>query len=83
MAEAPARLAGMRTKGRLAEGYDADFCVFAPADSFVVDPAHLHHRNPVTPYAGRRLDGVVRGTWLRGRPVDDEPRGRFLVRGTA
>jgi allantoinase len=83
MAEGPARLAGLRTKGRLAAGYDADFCVFAPAASFVVDPARLHHRNPVTPYAGRRLDGVVRGTWLRGRPVGEEPRGRFLVRGEA
>jgi len=83
MAEGPARLAGLRTKGRLAAGYDADFCVLAPDESFVVDPARLHHRNPVTPYAGRRLDGVVRGTWLWGRPVEGEPRGRFLVRGEA
>jgi allantoinase len=27
------------------------------------------------------LTGVVRRTWLRGRPVDDHPRGRLLVRG--
>jgi allantoinase len=84
MAEHPARLAGLRTKGRLAVGYDADFCVFAPDDEFAVDPRRLHHRNPVTPYAGRRLDGVVRSTWLRGRPVaEHQPRGRFLVRGHA
>ncbi|MCV2487741.1 allantoinase AllB [Geodermatophilus sp. YIM 151500] len=84
MAEGPARLAGLRTKGRLAVGCDADFCVFAPDEAFVVDPARLHHRNPVTPYAGRRLDGVVRSTWLRGRPVDAaDPHGRFLVRGAA
>ena len=83
MAEGPARLVGLRTKGRLAVGYDADFCVFAPEQSFVVDPARLHHRNPVTPYAGRRLEGVVRSTWLRGRAVDGEPRGRFRARGEA
>jgi allantoinase len=83
MAEGPARVAGLRTKGRLAVGYDADLCVFAPTESSVVDPTRLHHRNPVTPYAGRRLDGVVRGTWLRGRRVDGEPRGRFLIRGEA
>jgi allantoinase len=83
MAEGPARLAGMRTKGRLAVGCDADFSVFAPDQAFVVDPARLHHRNPVTPYAGRQLDGVVRRTWLRGRPVGEDPRGRFLVRGEA
>ncbi len=84
MAENPARLAGLRTKGRLAVGYDADFCVFAPDEEFAVDPRRLHHRNPVTPYAGRRLEGVVRSTWLRGRPVEEQqPRGRFLVRGRA
>jgi allantoinase len=83
MAAGPARLAGLRTKGRLAVGCDADFSVFAPEEAFVVDPARLLHRNPVTPYAGRRLHGVVRGTWLRGRPVDGAARGRFLVRGEA
>jgi allantoinase len=84
MAERTAGLAGLRTKGRLAVGCDADLCVFAPDDAFVVDPRQLHHRNPVTPYAGRRLDGVVRATWLRGRPIDPaNPTGRFLVRGAA
>ena len=85
MCERPARIAGLRTKGRLAVGRDADFSVFAPDESFPVDAARLHHRNPVTPYAGRRLDGVVRSTWLRGAPVDidAEPRGRFLTRGEA
>jgi allantoinase len=83
MAAGPARLAGLARKGRLAVGADADLCVFAPDEQFEVDPARLHHRNPVTPYAGRRLDGVVRSTWLAGRPVEDgaAPRGRFLVRG--
>src|SRR3712207_8616058 len=49
---------------------DADFCVFAPDESASVDVARLHHRHPVTPYAGRRLDGVVRSSWLRGAPID-------------
>jgi allantoinase len=84
MADQPARIAGLQRKGRLAAGADADFCVFAPDEGFVVDAGRLHHRNPVTPYAGRRLDGVVRGTWLRGRPVEPgDPRGRLLVRGDA
>jgi allantoinase len=84
MAERPARLAGLTRKGRLAVGADADLCVFAPDEEFVVDAARLHHRNPVTPYAGRRLDGVVRSTWLAGRPVQPgATRGRFLVRGEA
>ncbi|QFZ22773.1 allantoinase AllB [Saccharothrix syringae] len=81
MATNPADLVGLTTKGRIAPGADADFAVFAPDEAFVVDRAALHHRNPVTPYHGRPLSGVVRGTWLRGRPVGDRPRGRLLTRG--
>lgn len=80
MAEQPARLAGLAGKGAIEEGRDADFCVFAPAEEFTVDPAHLHHRHPVTPYAGRRLTGTVRATILRGEVIaPDEPRGRLLT----
>ena len=82
MSTRPAALAGLPRKGAIAVGRDADLCVFAPEESFVVDPGALHHRQPVTPYAGRRLAGVVVQTWLAGTPVDfDQPRGRALRRG--
>ena len=84
MAEGPARLVGLRRKGRIGVGYDADFCVFAPDEAFVVDPKRLHHKHPLTPYDGRPLRGVVRGTWLRGQELEgDQPRGRLLTRGAA
>ena len=85
MATAPARRVGLAGKGEIAVGADADLCVFAPDEERVVDPAALHHKNPVTPYAGRTLTGTVRATWLRGRPVDlaAGPRGRLLRRGEA
>ncbi|PUA81772.1 allantoinase AllB [Nocardioides currus] len=83
MAEAPARRVGAVGKGRIEVGAAADLCVFAPDETWVVDPARLHHKNPVSAYAGRTLTGTVRSTWLRGRPVDlsAEPRGRLLRRG--
>ena len=82
MAERPAALAGLNVKGHVALGYDADFAVFAPDDAWLVDPGRLRHKNPVTPYAGRPLAGVVRSTWLRGEEVSgEEPRGRLLTRG--
>jgi len=86
MATAPAALVGLARKGAIAPGHDADLVAFAPEASFVVDPARLHHRHPVTPYAGRRLDGVVRDVWLRGARVLEagaitgEPTGRLLRR---
>ena len=83
MATAPARRVGLAGKGEIAVGADADLCVFAPDEEWVVDAAALHHKNPVTPYAGRTLTGTVRATWLRGRRVDlsGPPRGRLLRRG--
>jgi allantoinase len=81
-----ARLVGLDgVKGALAPGHDADFAVLAPDESFTVDPAALQHRNRVTAYAGRTLDGVVRSTWLRGQQIHargefTEPKGQLLGR---
>jgi len=85
MAQGPAQEAGLVTKGRIALGCSADFAVFAPDEEFVVDVSRLHHKNPISAYAGRALVGVVRSTWLRGVQIDIDaaPRGRLLTRGTA
>jgi allantoinase len=87
MSTAPADRAGLTHKGRIAEGADADFAVFAPDEEWDVDVATLQHKNPVSAYAGRHLHGVVRQTWLRGAQLaindqsNDQPAGRLLVRG--
>lgn len=80
MATGTADRVGLAHKGRIAVGADADLVLFAPDEQFTVDVAALHHRNPVSAYAGRTLSGTVRGTWLRGVPVDGTPRGRLLRR---
>jgi allantoinase len=85
MSENPARLAGLAaTKGRIAVGADADLCAWDPDAELVVDPRRLQQRHKLTPYAGRRLRGVVRATFVRGRRVWDgdrhvgEPIGQLL-----
>jgi allantoinase len=70
MAEAPARLAGYQTrKGRIAPGFDADFVVFDPEAEFAVTEGRLHYRHPLSPYMGETLRGIVKSTYLRGKPV--------------
>ncbi|MEU8813239.1 allantoinase AllB [Actinoplanes sp. NPDC048796] len=84
MARRPADLVGLRNKGRIAVGADADLVAFDAEETFVVEPHRLHHKNPVTPYAGKTLRGVVRTTWLRGHAVTGSaPAGMFLSREDA
>jgi allantoinase len=91
MAAAPAGLAGLHRKGRIAAGCDGDLVVFAPEEEFVVEPELLLYRHPLTPYAGQTLRGVVRRTWLRGMVAGGagtgapgaEPAGQLLTRQRA
>ena len=79
----PAKLAGLSfKKGAIAAGHDADFVIWDPHEEFVVEPESLLQRWKITPYTGRRLRGVVKKTYLHGRPVtkDSRPRGRILLK---
>jgi allantoinase len=79
MSTAPARHAGLASKGAIEVGCSADLAVVAPDESFTVDAAALEHRHPVTPYDGAELVGVVRATFLAGERVDRAvPRGRLI-----
>ena len=86
MSSRPAELVGLTQKGAIDVGKDADMYLFDPDKTFIVDPLKLAHKNPVSPYAGKVLKGVVSKTWLRGKLVHDDgnfigsPQGKFLSR---
>ena len=87
MCRAPARHAGIASrKGAIAEGMDADLVVFDPDATFTVSAPFIHHRNKLTPYEGETLRGVVRETYLRGRPAHQaghapqRAEGRWITR---
>lgn len=85
MCAAPARLAGLNSKGTVEVGRDADLAVLEPDVVQMVNAAELEHRHKLTPYDGMFLRGRVHVTFLRGQPVFErgvfsEPRGRLLER---
>lgn len=85
MCTAPAELCGLSEfKGRIAVGYDADFCVWNPNAEFTVSPDIIQFQNKANPYMGTKLRGLVYATILRGNHVFqdtekfDVPLGNLL-----
>lgn len=73
LCSAPAALVNLeKRKGKIEVGYDADFVIWNPNEEFQVQSDSLHHRHKLTPYAGEKLWGVVKTTYLRGRKIFDE-----------
>lgn len=82
----PARRYGLLDKGDIAVGYDADFVLLDPNQSFVVHGADSPSGQGYTPFEGQELTGKVKGTYVRGRQVYDganivgQPQGRYIKR---
>lgn len=65
----PQRLFGIRGKGRIAVGYDADFTVVDMKREETITHAQVASRAGWTPYDGVRVKGWPVGTFVRGRRV--------------
>jgi allantoinase len=76
LCEKPALLPPLKTKGKIAKGYDADLVVWDPERSFTVTKDMIYHKHKITPYLNEELYGVVGQTWLGGEKVYDG--GKFL-----
>lgn len=74
----PARLLGLKTKGRVAPGFDADLTFLNLARESVVDKAGFESRGRNTPFEGWKLRGQAVMTMVGGRfvyPFDFSPPG--------
>ena len=78
---APAGFLGLKQKGRIAPGCDADLVIWDPEASFVVKEEDIQHRHKLTPYVGMTLFGVVERTVAGGGAVFATGRSDVTVRG--
>jgi len=63
---------GLRNKGEIAVGKDADIVVIDRDKEWFVDVAELHSKCSWTPYQGMQLRGTVEKVFLRGKTLVDE-----------
>lgn len=82
----PAKRYGLRSKGDIAEGYDADVVLLDPDQSFSVHAAESESVQGYTPFEGMDLTGKVISTFLRGNliyhegEIKGEAKGQYLKR---
>ncbi len=82
----PAQRFGLRSKGDIAVGKDADVVLYDPNASFVVRAAESESAQGYTPFEGMELAGKVKATFLRGNLVFEngsvlgESKGKYLAR---
>jgi dihydroorotase len=65
----PQRIFNMANKGRIAEGYDADFTIVDMTRQETISNQWIESRSPWTPYDGVKVQGWPVGTIIRGRTV--------------
>lgn len=79
MSQAPAQRFGLRNKGAIVLGGDADLCIGNLKNTQAITNEELHYRNPHSPYVGTTHAFNVETTIVRGNVVykNKEFQGHF------
>ncbi|MFD1039351.1 dihydroorotase family protein [Virgibacillus byunsanensis] len=89
MSQNPAEVFSIHGKGKIAEGYDADFTVIDPNKTWTIEEEKLHTNAKLTPFHGTEVKGKVIGTIVRGNVAYNgeeilaEPGLGKIVKGSA
>jgi len=86
-----ARMFGLRDKGEIAVGKDADIVVLDPNQKFTITQSKLHMNVDYTPFEGVEITGMPSAVYVRGKKsarwnghqmefVGEVGRGRFIKR---
>ncbi|MFD1039344.1 dihydroorotase family protein [Virgibacillus byunsanensis] len=71
MSQHPAEVFGIKNKGQIKVGYDADFVVINPNEKWQIDEEKMFSNSKMTPFDGQELNGKIVQTIVRGNTVFD------------
>ncbi len=81
----PAERFGLKAKGRIAEGYDADFVLVSTDESYTVREENFFAKNKISLYIGHTFPCKINSTINRGKLIfndgsiqADEPEGEWI-----
>ena len=77
LAERPAKVFNLSSKGRLSKGFDADVTVVDLKRSFVIDPDEFQSKAKYSPFKGFKASGRAIKVFVDGRLAMDE--GKILA----
>ena len=83
----PAKIFGIKNKGDIKEGYDADISIWNPNTEWTITASNLHHNVDYTPFEGYKAKGKPEIILLRGKIIIENNQlqvisgfGKFIKR---
>ena len=65
----PSKILGLKEKGQIKQGYDADLTIFDPETQYIYEKESIVSKSKNTPFIGKKLKGQVAYTIVGGRIV--------------
>ncbi len=81
LCENPAKIYGIKNKGKIKEGFDADLVLVDLNKSFTVENSKLHYKCKWSPFNGIKLKGVIEKTFIAGKEVYSKGKINEKFRG--
>src|SRR5699024_173524 len=79
IATRPCQRFGIKEKGSITIGKDADLVLFDPESTYVLKAEDLEYRHQISPYIGSQINCQIAATFVRGHEIYTRQEGVLAV----